>query len=93
MHGSAVRQATEYLTTPKAGLWSCGFKFCIGLIKNKTDKLLCGYTAMRLLRYMTKWLCVLIRLQYHCGLKEQGIHMARWLGGYVAKWLWGYAAT
>ena len=39
---------------------------------------------MRLLRYMTKWLCVLIRLQYHCGLKEQGIHMARWLGGYGA---------
>ena len=45
MHGPDVRQATEYLTTPKAGLWPCGFKFCIGLIKNKTDKLLCGYEA------------------------------------------------
>ena len=78
MHGPDVRQATEYLTTPKAGLWPCGFKFSLALLRTRQINY---YAAMRLLRYMTKWLCVLIRLQYHCGLKEQGIHMARWLCG------------
>ena len=86
MHGPAVRQATEYLVTPKAGLatWlhcHVALNSALALLKNKTDKLLCGYTAMRLLRYMIKWLCVLIRLQCHCGVKEQGIYMARWLCG------------
>ena len=45
---------------------------------------------MRLLRYMTKWQCVLIRLQCHCGLKEHGIYMARWLCGYMAMGLCSY---
>ena len=43
------------------------------------------YTAMRLHRYMTKWLCVFTE-----GLKNKAY---TWLGRYVATWLWGYAAT
>ena len=39
---------------------------------------------------MTNWLCVLIRFQCHCGLKEQGIYIARWLCGYMAMGLCSY---